>query len=139
VTAVLGGHVDVVVASASALLPHSTAGTLRLIAVSSPQRSSGALSAVPTWKEAGINAVSSNWRSLVGPKGMSEDQIRFWDDVFARMVQLPEWKQDLDAKVIDNTYLNARDTRKLMETEYAELAAILGDLGLRSTASVPVR
>ena len=110
-----------------------------MIAVSSAQRSSGALSAVPTWKEAGINAVSSNWRSLVGPKGMSEDQIRFWDDVFARMVQLPEWKQDLDAKVIDNTYLNARDTRKLMETEYAELAAILGDLGLRSTGPVPVR
>lgn len=139
VTAVLGGHVDVVVASASALLPHSKAGTLRLIAVSSPQRSTGALSVVPTWKEGGINAVSTNWRSLVGPKGMTEDQIRFWDDVFARMVQLPEWKQDLDRKVIENTYLNARDTRKLMETEYAELASILGDLGLRSTGPGPSR
>ena len=139
VTAVLGGHVDVVIASASALLPHSKAGSLRLIAVSSPQRSGGALSGVPTWKETGINAVSTNWRSLVGPKGMTQDQIRFWDGVFARMVQLPEWKQDLEAKVIDDTYLNARDTGRLMETEYAELAAILGDLGLRSTASVPVR
>jgi putative tricarboxylic transport membrane protein len=135
VTAVLGGHVDVVVSSASALLPHSNAGTLRLIAVSSPQRSSGALSVVPTWKEVGVNAVSSNWRSAVGPKGMTEDQIRFWDDVFARMVQLPEWKRDLEAKVIENTYLNARDTRKLMETEYAELASILGDLGLRGSAA----
>jgi putative tricarboxylic transport membrane protein len=135
VTAVLGGHVDVVVSSASALLPHSNAGTLRLIAVSSQQRSSGALSVVPTWKEVGVNAVSSNWRSAVGPKGMTEDQIRFWDDVFARMVQLPEWKRDLEAKVIENTYLNARDTRKLMETEYAELASILGDLGLRSSAA----
>ena len=135
VTAVLGGHVDVVVSSASALLPHSNSGTLRLIAVSSPQRSSGALSVVPTWKEVGVNAVSSNWRSAVGPKGMTEDQIRFWDDVFARMVQLPEWKRDLEAKMIENTYLNARDTRKLMETEYAELASILGDLGLRGSAA----
>lgn len=139
VTAVLGGHVDVVVASASALLLHSMAGTLRLLAVSSPQRSSGALSVVPTWKEIGIDAVSSNWRSVVGPKAMTEDQIRFWDDVFARMVQLPEWKQDLDAKLIENTYLNARDTRRLMETEYAELASILSDLGLRSTGPGPIR
>jgi putative tricarboxylic transport membrane protein len=139
VTAVLGGHVDVVVSSASALLPHSSAGTLRLIAVSSPQRSSGVLSVVPTWKEVGVNAVSSNWRSAVGPKGMTEDQIRFWDNVFARMVQLPEWKRDLDAKMIENTYLNARDTRTLMETEYAELASILGELGLRSTTAVPSR
>lgn len=138
-TAVLGGHVDVVISSASALLPHSKAGTLRLIAVSSPQRSQGVLSSVPTWKEVGINAVSTNWRSLVGPKGMTQEQIRFWDEVFARMVQLPEWKQDLEAKVIDNTYLNARDTGKLMEAEYAELSSILGDLGLRTASPGPGR
>lgn len=137
VTAVLGGHVDLVVASASSLFPHSKAGTLRLIAVSSSQRSSGALSIVPTWKEAGIDAVSTNWRSLVGPKGMTEDQIRFWDDVFARMVQLPEWKQDLERRLIDNTYLNARDTHRLMETEYASLLSILTELGLRTTGLAP--
>ena len=139
VTAVLGGHVDVVVSSVSSLLPHSNARTLRLLAVSSPQRGSGALSVVPTWREVGINAVSSNWRTLVGPRGMTEDQIRFWDDVFARMVQLPEWKRDLEAKMIENTYLNARDTRKLMEAEYAELDSILGDLGLRSAGAGPSR
>jgi putative tricarboxylic transport membrane protein len=90
----------------------------------------GALAAIPTWKELGISAVSANWRSVVGPKGMSDEQIRYWDEVFAKMVQLPEWKQDLDAKLVENTYLNSSDTRKLMAKQYTELTAVLSDLGL---------
>ena len=43
---------------------------------------------------------------------MNDEQIRYWDEVIAKMVQLPEWKQDLDAKLVENTYLNSRDTRK---------------------------
>lgn len=133
VTAMLGGHVDVIVASASSLLPHAKRGTASLIAVSAQRRQSGALAAVPTWTELGIDAVSSNWRSLIGPKGMAEEQIRFWDEVFFRMAQLPEWKQDLEAKVIEDTYLNARDTRRLMETEFVKFASILNELGIASS------
>jgi tripartite-type tricarboxylate transporter receptor subunit TctC len=61
---------------------------------------------------------------------VNDEQIRYWDDVFAKMVQLPEWKQDLDAKLVENTYLNSRDTRKLMAEEYTNLTAVLSDLGL---------
>lgn len=132
-TAMLGGHVDVVVSSASSVLPHAKAGSARLIAVSAQRRQSGVLAAVPTWTELGIDAVCSNWRSLVGPKGMTEEQIRFWDEVFFRMVQLPEWKQDLEAKVIEDTYLNARDTRRLMESEFVKFASILNELGIASS------
>jgi len=50
--------------------------------------------------------------------------------VFSKLVQLPEWKQGMEKKLVENTYLNARDTKKLMDTEYAELSKLLGDLGL---------
>ena len=130
VTALLGGHVDVITISASPVLQHLTAGKVRILAVSANQRLPGLLASVPTWKELGIASVSSNWRSVVGPRGMSEDQIAYWDDVFSKLVQLPEWKQDMEKKLVENTYLNARDTKKLMDTEYAELSKLLGDLGL---------
>ena len=67
---------------------------------------------------------------MVGPKGMSDEQVRYWDDVFAKLAQLPEWKQELQAKLEDDTYLNSRDTRRYMTAQYAELGAILADLGL---------
>jgi putative tricarboxylic transport membrane protein len=128
--ALLGGHIDVVVTSGSALLEHLKAGRIRILAVSAEQRLRGALAAVPTWKELGIASVSTTWRGLFGPGGLKEEQIRYWDEVFARMAQLPEWRQYLEAGSIENTYLNARDSRRMMDAEYASLSAVLAELGL---------
>ena len=128
--ALLGGHINVQPTVPSALWPHVVAGKVRLIAVSAEQRLGGALSVVPTWKELGVPSVSALWRGLVGPKGMTEQQIRYWDEVFAKLVQLPEWKQDMEANQRENTYLDAADTRKMMDAEYAELTRVLTDLGL---------
>ena len=129
-TALLGGHIDVAASPVSGVLPHVKAGRLRTLAVSSEQRLAGDLAAVPTWMELGIPAVSANWRSVVGPRGMSEQQVLYWDEVFGRMARLPEWKQELESRMVEATYLNSRDTRKRMDAEHAELTAVLTELGL---------
>ncbi len=130
VMALLGGHIDVVASPASVMLEHVKAGRARFLAMAAEKRQSGELASVPTWREAGINAVASSWHSVVGPRGLSEDQVRYWDDVFGKLVALPEWRQEMEASLIEPTYFNSRDTRKLMEMEYAALAATLTDLGL---------
>lgn len=130
VTALLGGHIDVAASPPSVMLPHVKAGRARFLAVASDKRLSGELAPVPTWRELGINAVASNWRSVIGPRGLSEEQVRYWDDVFGKLAALPEWQQDLEARLVEHTYLNSRDTRTLMEREYGALAATLADLGL---------
>ena len=130
VAAILGGHIDVAANPMAALLPHFQAGKIRILGVSSERRLGGALSAIPTWKEQGIFAVSANWRTVVGPKGMSEAQIRYWDEVFRKIVKTSAWKSDLDANVIADTYLDSRQTRKQMDAQYAELSSVLGELGL---------
>jgi putative tricarboxylic transport membrane protein len=130
VTALLGGHIDVSASPASAVLAHVKAGKLRTLAVSSEQRLTGDLATVPTWTELGIRAISSNWRSVVGPQGMSEQQVAYWDDVLSRLVRLPEWRQDLDARLVEATYLNSRDVRRRMDAEHALLTAVLTELGL---------
>lgn len=129
-TALLGGHVDVVNSSPSALLGRFETGAIRILAVTAEQRLGGPFSAIPTWKELGINAVTTGWRAVVGPKGMSEEQIRYWDGVFARMVQLPEWKQYLEKGQVENAYLNARDAGKRLDAEFKELSVVLRELGL---------
>jgi putative tricarboxylic transport membrane protein len=129
-TALLGGHIDVAASPVSGVLAHVKAGRLRMLAVSSEQRLTGELAAVPTWMELGIRAVSANWRSIVGPRGLSEQQVLYWDEVFGRLARLPEWKQDLETKMVETTYLNSRDTRKRMDAEHAELTAVLTELGL---------
>ncbi len=130
VMALLGGHIDVVASPASVMLEHVKGGRARFLAMASERRVGGELASVPTWKEAGINAVASSWHSIVGPRGLSEEQVRYWDDVFGRLVALPESRHEMEANVIEPTYLNSRDTRRLMDTEYAALAVTLTDLGL---------
>ncbi len=135
VMALLGGHIDVVASPPPVILEHVRAGRARLLAVAADRRQSGELASVPTWKELGINAVAASWRSVVGPRGLSDEQVRYWDDVFGKLAALPEWRQDLEASLVENSYFNSRDTRKLMETEYAALAATLTDLGLAKSSS----
>jgi putative tricarboxylic transport membrane protein len=130
ITALLGGHIDVSASPASAVLAHVKAGKLRTLAVSSEQRLTGDLASVPTWTELGIRALSANWRSVLGPRGLSEQQVAYWDDVLSRLVRLPEWRQDLEARLVEPTYLNSRDTRKRMDAEHALLTGVLTELGL---------
>jgi putative tricarboxylic transport membrane protein len=130
IAALLGGHIDVAASPGSGVLAHVSAGKLRILAVSSEQRLAGELAAVPTWMELGIRAVSANWRSVVGPRGLSEQQVLYWDEVFGRLARLPEWKQDLESRRVEATYLNSRDTRQRMDAEHAELTAVLRELGL---------
>lgn len=130
ITALLGGHISVAAAPASGVWEHVVAGKLRTIAVAGEARLGGPLANVPTWKELGLPVLSSNWRSVVGPKGLAEGETRYWDAVFARLAKLPEWKQSIDSEHMENTYSDSRGTRELMEVRYKAMSATLAELGL---------
>jgi putative tricarboxylic transport membrane protein len=128
--AALGGHVDVMASSASLVLPHARSGAMRIVAVAAPRRLAGALAAVPTLKEQGVDAVVDNFHVMIGPAGMSAAQIAWWDQLAARVAQTDEWKKDREASLVESTYMNSRDTRKYLDAEYAELKGILTEAGL---------
>jgi putative tricarboxylic transport membrane protein len=128
--AALGGHVDIVSASASQVLTHVRSGALRLIGVSAPARLKRDLAKVPTLKEQGINVEVNNFRMLVGPKDLTAAQVAYWDQVLAKMVQAEEWKKDLERDVVEDTYMNSREIRKYLDSEYAQLKSLLTEMGL---------
>lgn len=128
--ALLGGHVDLSVSSASLVVPYMNAGKLRIIAISAPKRAGGALANVPTWREQGIDSVSVNWRASIAPKGLSQAQVAFWEDVFGKVVETNEWKQSIEKNLWASSYLNSKDTRAYLDAQYDELKAVLTDLGL---------
>ena len=130
ITALLGGHITVAAAPASGVWEHVVAGKLRTIAASAESRLGGPLSNVPTWKELGYPVVSLNWRSVVGPRGLTEDQVKYWEAVFAALSRLPEWKQSIESEHMENTYADSRGTRELMATQYKAMSSTLSDLGL---------
>lgn len=129
-TAMLGGHVDVVPLGPGTAAGPLQAGQIRLIAVASPQRGPGFIAEVPTWKEQGYNVVVSNWRSVIGPRGLTAPQIAYWERAIQRMVETEDWKKDLEANYHAGEYLGSAETRKLMESDNAKIRAFLVELEL---------
>lgn len=128
--AVMGGHIDVLVGAPANVLPHISAGKLRAIGLSAPQRQTGAASELPTLKEQGIDAVFYSWRGFIGAKDLTPAQIAFWDAAFAKAVQGDDWKQDLAQNAWAEDLKNAAETRKHLDSEHALIGGMLGELGL---------
>ncbi len=129
-TAVAGGHVDVAASTFGTVLPHLTAGRVRVIAVSAAQRLPGPLSNIPTWKEQGVDSTFTSWRGVVGAKGISDTQIAYYDQAFAALAATDEWKRDVEKNYWVNNYLPSRDAGKYWSAQYRELEEILTELGL---------
>ncbi|MCC7484058.1 MAG: tripartite tricarboxylate transporter substrate binding protein [Burkholderiales bacterium] len=136
-TAALGGHVDVAASTFAAVLPHVSAGRLRILGMSAPQRMGGLLAEVPTWKEQGADAVFDSWRGMVGPKGMQEEHVKFWVAAFEALSQSEEWKQDVERNFRVGRYLGGREAARYWEAQYKALEEALTELGLAGRAQRP--
>ena len=130
VMAALGGHVDLVVAPAATLLPQIQSGQLRLLAISAPKRLEGPFSAAPTWRELGANAVISNWRVMVAPRGTGVQQVEYWEDVLLRVVASGDWRKMLDDDVLTGQFMKSAETRSYLDAQHEELKALLTAFGM---------
>jgi putative tricarboxylic transport membrane protein len=130
VTAMLGGHVDVVPVALGTAAGPLQSGQIRLLAVAAPRRVPGIFAHVPTWRELGYDVVASNWRSVIGPKGLPAAQTAYWEQALQRVTESPEWKKDLEQNHWDSEFIGAAGTRKLMDADYAQAKSLLVDLEL---------
>jgi putative tricarboxylic transport membrane protein len=129
-TAGIGGHIDCVVTVASNILPHVESGKLRMLGIAAPRRLGGVLASVPTWKELGFDIVVSNWAGVFSVKGVSPQQIAWWDSALAAAIATAEWKAFLEANQWEAEYLNSADYTRFLRAEDAKLRSALTDLGL---------
>lgn len=130
ITNLLGAHIDLVTTAAGNAAPHVAAGRLRVVAAAAPRRLGGALADVPTWNEQGVDLVWGGWRSIMGPKGMTPEQVAYWEGVLRKATQIPEWKSDLEKNYWSDDFVGSAQFAKDLAKDYADMKAVLTDLGL---------
>jgi putative tricarboxylic transport membrane protein len=130
ITALLGGHIQLVTSTVTSAIGQVQAGKARMIAIASPRRMSGVLADVPTLREQGYDVSLSNWRALMGAKGLDIRQIAFWENAMARVVETDEWKKDLQAQYWEGNFLRSRETASYLDNEYRITKAVMTELGL---------
>lgn len=130
ITALLGGHIDLVTTAGGNASIHVASGRMRVVGVAAPQRFGGVLADVPTWKEQGVDLVFGGWRAIMGPKGLTPAQVGYWEEVLRKATQTEEWKADLAKNYWSNDFATSAQFRKDLEKDYADMKAVLLDLGL---------
>jgi len=128
-TNLLGGHVEAVITGAGEAGAQLQGTQLRAIAVSGPERIS-ALPNVPTYLEQGIDFTFDIWRGVMGPPDMPEAAVRYYEDLFARMLETDSWAQARDQLGWIDAYQNSAEFGEFLDSQLEQFSEVLGDLGL---------
>jgi putative tricarboxylic transport membrane protein len=127
---VLKGNADVCAVTAASAAKELQAGTMRALAVSSPSRLDGLYAQASTWKELSADCVIGAWRGATGARGLTTEQVGYWEGVLAAAVETPAWREELARLYWTPSYLHGAKLREHLARERAEMSAILTDLGL---------
>lgn len=103
-------------------------GTVRALGVSSPERLDGV--GVPTLTEEGYDVEMSNWRGVIAPPGLKEEEQVALEKVVAKLRTSPSWADTLKRNRWTDTYQNREGFKKFLKTEIAETRETVKALGL---------
>ena len=90
ITQTIGGFTQAMTGDISEVVGFIKSGDVRVLAVFVDERVPG-FEDIPTAKEQGIDVIAVNWRGLVWPKGIAEDDYRRWSDALAKVAASDEW------------------------------------------------
>ena len=127
---VIAGNADVGDITAASIVKALAAGSVRPLAISSPERLSGVFAGVPTWKENGVDSVVGAWRGLTGPADLTDAQVAFWNELTRAATATDTWKQELAANHWTAMYVAGDPLAGQLERERSEYRALLAELGL---------
>lgn len=124
------GNAEVAAVTAASAARELEAGKMRALAVSAPERLAGLFAQAPTWREQSVDCVIGSWRGITGARGISADQIRFWEMLLEAATATDEWKGELARLYWTPMPLYGGALWDYLERERAEMRAVLEELAL---------
>ncbi len=128
IAAVLGGKVTAGISGYAEYEGQIKAGKMRALGISSEKKMANI--PVPTLKEQGLDAVITNWRSVVAAPGISADDKKKLADAVDKMVKSDAWKEVLKQKGWDDAYMSGDEFAKFLKTEQARVTEVMKTIGL---------
>ena len=126
---VLNGTYDIGIGEIQELRAQLDAGKVRLLATLSDKRLDG-LESLPTAKEQGFNVVVTKFRGLAGPKGLSDDIAKAWEDALRKALASPEYKAQYTKEHLIPMVMGRAEARRFTAEFVVEVTASLKELGI---------
>jgi putative tricarboxylic transport membrane protein len=108
ITALLRGDAQMMVGAQNDFAEEVAAGQLKIIGVLGKTRAAK-FPQVPTLAEQGVSEAglpdAIQWRGVAGPPHMSAAAVTYYQGVFSKLTQTPEWKKYMDEEGLTSAYL----------------------------------
>ena len=131
-TDVIGGHVELAMASTAAQAQHVRGGKMRALVLTGDKRSS-TMPDVPTLKELGIDVVAHAWWGILAPAGTPKPIIDKMVAELNKAIKLPDVHKMLtETQGMDIVALSPDDTRKWIVENMNRWGKVVKDNNIKS-------
>lgn len=131
-SALIGGTIQFYVYPLPAIMPLIKSGQLRALAVGSDQRAES-LPDVPTTAEAGFGAYKTeSWFGLITPRGVPRPIITRLNADIVKVLKEEDTRKKISAQGALPGYGPPEHFAKMQRDEYAELAALIKQIGMKA-------
>lgn len=128
----MGGNLQVLTDTASAMMPHVRSGKIKPLAVFSNKRVPGATE-VPTIAEAGGPAIEgSTWVLFLAPSATSKDIVSRMSAETAKAINSPELRAKFEALGIESVGSSPEQAGKFLEEEIVKWAKVINAAGVKA-------
>jgi putative tricarboxylic transport membrane protein len=130
ITALLGGHVEMIWANPSEFVPQWEAKMVKPLVVAKETRLSD-LPDVPTFKEKGYNVTFKMFRGIAAPPGIPPETAAFYENMMKRMSESSGWKENyLKHYMLSPGWMGSKEFAQFVTQSEQLFKDILKDLGL---------
>ncbi len=127
--ALLGNKIAFGASGFGEFLDQVEAGEVRVLAVTSEEPIE-ALKDVKTLKEQDIDLVFTNWRGVVAPPGISDEDKQVWVDALTKMHESQGWKDELTKRGWTDAFETGDEFGTFLKEQDTSVAELLKSLGL---------
>ena len=138
-TALIAGTIHFYVYPLPAIMAMVKQGSIRPLAVTTGKRAA-ALPNVPTTAEAGFGEYrSESWFGVIGPRALPRALVTRINADMVRVLQEPATRDKVIAQGAEPRPGTAAEFDKMQRDEYAELAALVKKIGIKSEAAAAAK
>jgi len=124
-TAALGGHTDVDFDNVGGFLPSVISGQARILAVMMEKRYLD-LPDVPTFRERGIDLISSSTRGYVFPAGTPMEIVKYMEESIRKAMEDPDHVKRMKDAGLTLRFMGVEEYTKFIESQNERAKQLIG-------------
>lgn len=130
ISAMLGNHVDIGILKPAAAMSQVESKNIQALVSYTPEPLGGVFGDTPTFKDLDYGDVDVRvYRAIVGPPNMKEDVVTYWEDIFKKVSETPEWKDEyVKQNFLVPNFLGSSEAKKFILEDQEKFVKMFSEI-----------